>query len=60
MEFKRTRSNARDDTMKSISMNALEQIRDREYFHGLKGDVLMYGIAIRGKDVVVSSEALSI
>ena len=60
MEFKRTRSNARDDTMKSISMNALEQICDREYFHGLKGDVLMYGIAVRGKDVVVSSEALSI
>ena len=46
--------------MKSIYMNAIEQIRDREYFHGLKGDVLMYGIAVRGKDVVVSSEALSI
>lgn len=60
MEFKRTRSNARNDTMKEISISALKQIRDREYFHGLKGDVLMYGIAVRGKDVVVSSEALSI
>ena len=58
MEFKKTRSNARDDTMKDVSMTALQQIRDREYFHGLKGDVLIYGIAVRGKDVVVSSDSL--
>ena len=58
MEFKKTRSNARNDTMKDVSMTALQQIRDREYFHGLKGDVLIYGIAVRGKDVVVSSDSL--
>lgn len=33
----------RDDTLRKTSENALEQIRDRKYFHGLKGDVLMHG-----------------
>lgn len=52
MEFKRTRPNARDDTMRRASETALQQIRDREYFHELRGEVLMYGIAVRGKDVL--------
>ena len=43
MEFKKTRSNASDDTLRKTSENALEQIRDSKYFHGLKGDVLMHG-----------------
>ena len=38
----------------------MEQIRDRKYFHGLKGDVLMHGIAVRGKDVLVSSDTVSL
>ena len=59
MEFKRTRPNARDDTMRKASETALQQIRDREYFHGLRGEVLMYGIAVRGKDVLVSSDTAS-
>ena len=58
MEFKRARSNTRDDTMERMTHDALQQIRDREYFHGLKGDVLMYGIVVRGKDVRVSSETV--
>ena len=58
MEFKRTRSNASDDTMRNISMTALQQIHDSVYFHGLEGNVLMYGIAVRGKDVVVSSDSI--
>ena len=56
MEFKKVRSNARDDTMRKVSRTALEQIRDRRYFHGLKGDVLLYGVAVRGKNVVVTSD----
>lgn len=56
MEFKKVRSNARNDTMRKVSRTALEQIRDRRYFHGLKGDVLLYGVAVRGKDVVVTSD----
>ena len=44
--------------MERLTHEALQQIRDREYFHGLKGDVLMYGIVVRGKDVMVSSETL--
>ena len=50
----------RDDTLRKTSENALEQIRDRKYFHGLKRDVLMHGIAVRGKDVLVSSDTVSL
>lgn len=57
IEFKKARANARDDTMRRISETALQQIRDKEYFHGLTGDVLMYGIAVRGKDVVITSDS---
>lgn len=60
MEFKKTRSNASDDTLRKTSENALEQIRDRKYFHGLKGNVLIHGIAVRGKDVLVSSDTVSL
>lgn len=60
MEFKKTRSNTRDDTMEGMTQAALQQIRDREYFHGLSGEVLMYGIVVRGKDVKVSFEIVSL
>ena len=60
MEFKKARSNIRDDTMERMTQTALQQIRDREYFHGLSGEVLMYGIVVRGKDVKVSSETVSL
>ena len=35
---------------------ALSQIKDRDYVHGLKGDVLLYGIAFRGKEPKIVSE----
>lgn len=60
MEFKKADSDAGDDAMDALSSVALQQIRDREYFHGLEGSVLIYGIAVRGKDVTVSSDAMSI
>jgi len=60
MELKRSDPNADDDTMEELSLTAIQQIREREYFHGLKGEVLMYGISVRGKDVVVSSETVSL
>ena len=46
--------------MNDIALTALQQIRDMEYFHGMSGEILMYGIAVRGKDVVVSSETVSL
>ena len=46
--------------MERMTHEALQQIRDREYSHGLKGDVLMYGIVVRGKDVMISSETVSL
>ena len=60
MEFKKTRSNTRDDTMEELTHTALRQIREREYFHGLNGKILMYGIVVRGKDVKVSSETVTL
>ena len=60
MELKRSDPDADDETMKQLSLAAIQQIREREYFHGLKGDVLMYGIVVRGKDVMVSSETVSL
>lgn len=56
MEFKRVDPDVCDETMEETSLEAIRQIRDREYFHGLDGEVLMYGIVVRGKDVAVSSE----
>ena len=60
MELKKADTDTGDETMKELSLAAIQQIRDREYFHGLKGEVLMYGIAVRGKDVMVSSDTVSL
>lgn len=60
MELKRSDPDVDDETMKELSLAAIQQIREREYFHGLKGEVLMYGIAVRGKDVTVSSDTVSL
>lgn len=60
MGFAKARFNARRETMENVSKAAMERIREKEHFHGLKGDVMIYGIAVRGKDVVVSSETVSL
>ncbi len=56
IELKRVRSNAREKTMVDAAVAAIDQVRDRDYSHGLTGRTLVYGIAFRGKDVRIVSE----
>ncbi|MBQ8644413.1 MAG: PD-(D/E)XK nuclease domain-containing protein, partial [Candidatus Methanomethylophilaceae archaeon] len=52
LEIKRSRS----DTMADDATKALEQIVDRDYTFGLRGDAILYGIAFKGKETKVLSE----
>ena len=52
IDIKRSKSN----TMADDAVRALEQIVDGDYTHGLKGKVIMYGMAFKGKDAKVLSE----
>ena len=56
IEIKHTKSDADEDTVLKDAERALSQIKDRDYIHGLKGDVLLYGIAFRGKEPKIVSE----
>ena len=58
IEIKHTKSDADDDTMSKDAERALSQIKDRDYIHGLKGDILLYGIAFRGKEPRIVSEKM--
>ena len=58
IEIKHTKSDADDDTMSKDAQRALDQIKDRDYIHGLKGDILLYGIAFRGKEPRIVSERM--
>jgi len=59
MELKRSRSNARPETVEANAVAALGQIRDRDYTFGLDGDIILYGIAFKGKEARVVSETMS-
>ena len=52
LEIKRSRS----DAMADDATKALEQIVDRDYTFGLRGDAILYGIAFKGKETKVLSE----
>ena len=56
IEIKHSRSDADEQTVLKDAERALSQIKDRDYVHGLKGDVLLYGIAFRGKEPKIVSE----
>jgi hypothetical protein len=58
IEIKHSRSDADEDTVLKDAERALIQIKDRDYIHGLKGDVLLYGIAFRGKEPMIVSEKM--
>lgn len=50
VEIKRaTGKDPSEEEMEGLARSALEQIRDRGYAHGLKGRVLLYGMAFHGK-----------
>ena len=58
IELKRTRSNARPETVEANARDALEQIKDRDYTFGLNGNIILYGIAFKGKEAKVLSETI--
>ena len=45
-----------DESTEASERKALEQIRERNYIHGLEGSTLLYGIAFRNKRPTALSE----
>ncbi|MDY5872949.1 MAG: PD-(D/E)XK nuclease domain-containing protein, partial [Candidatus Methanomethylophilaceae archaeon] len=58
IEIKRVPTDSSDETSSSKAKEALEQIKERDYIHGLKGNTLLYGIAFRNKRPTVVSERI--
>ena len=58
IEIKRVPTDSSDETSSSKAKDALEQIKERDYIHGLKGNTLLYGIAFRNKRPTVVSERI--
>ena len=56
MEFKETESGSQE----SLAKEALKQIHDRRYYHGMTGDTLLYGICIKEKTPLILSENLTL
>ena len=51
IEFKKS---VKEADLKSDAEKAMEQIRDREYTHGLTGTTILYGISMFGKEPFVT------
>ena len=58
IEIKRVQTDSSDDAAEAAAMKALQQIKERDYLHGLKGRTLLYGIAFRNKKPTVLSERM--
>ena len=60
IEIKRVPTESSDELALSKAKDALEQIKERDYIHGLKGNTLLYGIAFRNKRPTVVSENITL
>lgn len=60
IELKRCPPDVNQESAESMAYSALDQIRQRDYTHGLMGRTLIHGIAFRGKNPVVVSDILEI
>ena len=60
IEIKRIPIDSSDEVATSSAKRALEQIKERDYLHGLEGPTLIYGIAFRNKKPTVLSERMEI
>ena len=58
IEIKRIPIDSSDETATSVAEKALEQIKEKDYLHGLTGNTLLYGIAFRNKKPTVLSERM--
>ena len=57
MELKRVRGS---EDPERLARDALEQIGEREYTHGLSGRTVLYGIAFEGKTPTIASEVVDL
>ena len=53
IEVKHSRGEATPEAMQALAREALRQIHDRDYAHGMTGRVLSYGVAFDGKVPVI-------
>ena len=60
IEIKRIPIDSSDEAAETSAIKALEQIKERDYTHGLEGPTLIYGIAFRNKKPTVLSERIEI
>ena len=60
IEIKRVPTESSDELALSKAKDALEQIKEKDYIHGLKGNTLLYGIAFRNKRPTVVSENITL
>ena len=60
IEMKHVPKDSSDDTSISKAHEALDQIKNKDYLHGLKGNTLLYGISFRNKKTTVVSEKTSL
>ncbi|MBR2347792.1 MAG: PD-(D/E)XK nuclease domain-containing protein, partial [Candidatus Methanomethylophilaceae archaeon] len=60
IEIKRIPIDSSDEAAETSAKKALEQIKERDYLHGLEGPTLIYGIAFRNKKPTVLSERIEI
>jgi len=58
IELKRTPIDASDVKAESDAEKALQQIKDRDYCHGMTGDTLLYGISFRNKAPTIVYERI--
>ena len=58
IELKRTPIDASDVKAESDAEKALQQIKDRDYCHGMAGDTLLYGISFRNKAPTIVYERI--
>ena len=57
-EFKRRRE--RDPPAEEMARRALDQIRRKDYAHGLRGDTILYGVVFDSKAPVILSDRISL
>ena len=60
IELKRTSIDASDAKAESDAGKALQQIKDRDYTHGMTGRTLLYGISFRNKMPLIVSEEMNL
>jgi hypothetical protein len=59
IELKRSNTDDNDNKVLEDATKALTQIKEKDYGFGLKGEIILYGIAFRGKEPKILSEKMT-